>query len=505
MTSAVLWLFAAVLAEATGVWLLAATVGWVGSSLYAENEISWVVFALLLGAFAVVRACAGVTGGLFGARVGTAYRRRAQLAAMSASPDAVRAIGPGAAVMKALDVESVGEMLARASAGWILGFFEIVAAFVVITVFALPTSMVLMLAAVILVLSTLVTLLVRTRRDWRASRLEITARTMEGLLGLETTHVLDEPHLAADELARRIDRYGLLSARMDQVAVGMAALPGVTLLALLLPLFASPDVGPARSAMIIAISVLATSGIARLALVSADAVAAKDAADGMRALDDVRLAIGSEPLAAGVPRHVDPCLDGRGDRVLLRASQVMVEYAAGEGLTTPIDFIVQEGDRLLISAPSGFGKTTFGEVLAGERAPTSGEVQRREDIVVARVLQADDDHMFANSLLFNLVGGIEWPAGPDIHRRAQTLLDELGLTPLVESMPAGLAQPIGEGGWRLSSGERTRVSLASALLRRPDVLILDESIATLDGATRDLVLAACARHSKSTLLFAHWD
>ena len=70
-------------------------------------------------------------------------------------------------------------------------------------------------------------------------------------------------------------------------------------------------------------------------------------------------------------------------------------------------------------------------------------------------------------------------------------------------MPAGLAQPVGDGGWRLSTGERARISLARALLTQPDLLILDETTAPLDGTNRDLVLAAATAHSRATILIAH--
>jgi ABC-type multidrug transport system fused ATPase/permease subunit len=70
-------------------------------------------------------------------------------------------------------------------------------------------------------------------------------------------------------------------------------------------------------------------------------------------------------------------------------------------------------------------------------------------------------------------------------------------------MPAGLAQPVGDGGWRLSAGETARLCLARALAARPDVLILDETTASLDPLTRRQVIAAVDRTARAVMLISH--
>ena len=106
-------------------------------------------------------------------------------------------------------------------------------------------------------------------------------------------------------------------------------------------------------------------------------------------------------------------------------------------------------------------------------------------------------------LLFNVLCQRAWPPTSGDIDDAVQILDELGLGPLVDHMPAGLSQPIGDGGWRLSSGEAARVSLARALVRRPDVLILDETVAALDAAHGSRALEVAAAHSRATVLIAH--
>jgi ABC-type transport system involved in cytochrome bd biosynthesis fused ATPase/permease subunit len=70
-------------------------------------------------------------------------------------------------------------------------------------------------------------------------------------------------------------------------------------------------------------------------------------------------------------------------------------------------------------------------------------------------------------------------------------------------MPAGLQQMVGETGWQLSHGERSRLYIARALLQRADLLILDESFAALDPQTFEQTLAFVLERAPTVLVIAH--
>jgi ATP-binding cassette subfamily B protein len=70
-------------------------------------------------------------------------------------------------------------------------------------------------------------------------------------------------------------------------------------------------------------------------------------------------------------------------------------------------------------------------------------------------------------------------------------------------MPGGLMQMVGEGGWQLSHGEKSRVYLARALLQGAELIILDESFAALDPQTLQGALTAVMDAVPSLLLIAH--
>jgi len=79
----------------------------------------------------------------------------------------------------------------------------------------------------------------------------------------------------------------------------------------------------------------------------------------------------------------------------------------------------------------------------------------------------------------------------------------VGLGPLLERMPAGLQQQVGETGWRLSHGERSRLFIARSLLQQVEGRVLDESFAALDPETLDAVLAAVLARPQALIVIAH--
>jgi ABC-type transport system involved in cytochrome bd biosynthesis fused ATPase/permease subunit len=70
-------------------------------------------------------------------------------------------------------------------------------------------------------------------------------------------------------------------------------------------------------------------------------------------------------------------------------------------------------------------------------------------------------------------------------------------------MPAGLQQAVGETGWQLSHGERSRLFVARSLLQALQMRVLDESFAALDPETLDEVMGAVLRRPEALLVIAH--
>ena len=131
-----------------------------------------------------------------------------------------------------------------------------------------------------------------------------------------------------------------------------------------------------------------------------------------------------------------------------------------------------------------------------DRATLGTEAWRRR---IAAAPQFHENHLFNDTLAFNLLMGRRWPPTADDLQWAENVCERLGLGELIERMPAGLFQPVGEAGWQLSHGERSRIYMARALLQGADLVVLDESFAELDPDSLRRCLPQAAELSRSSL------
>ena len=123
--------------------------------------------------------------------------------------------------------------------------------------------------------------------------------------------------------------------------------------------------------------------------------------------------------------------------------------------------------------------------------------------LVATAPQFHENHLFSQPLAFNLLMGRAWPPSPaDLHE-ARQICDELGLGPLLSRMPSGMFTHVGETGWQLSHGERSRIYIARTLLQRAQVVLLDESFAALDPETLATTLRCVLRRVPTLFVIAH--
>jgi ATP-binding cassette subfamily B protein len=122
---------------------------------------------------------------------------------------------------------------------------------------------------------------------------------------------------------------------------------------------------------------------------------------------------------------------------------------------------------------------------------------------VAASPQFHNNHILTETLGFNLLMGRSWPPTRSDVEEAQAICHELGLDGLLQRMPSGLMQMVGEGGWQLSHGERSRIYIARSLLQNSELVILDESFAALDPETVTAALRCTVKRAKTLLVIAH--
>lgn len=191
---------------------------------------------------------------------------------------------------------------------------------------------------------------------------------------------------------------------------------------------------------------------------------------------------------------------------------VSFSYMAGE---TPVlrnvSFSIRPGESIGFVGPSGAGKTTLIDVLAGLLAPTSGSITadgrniyevagqwRRLLGYVPQAVYLTDDTLRRNIAFGQNDDQIDVDKLSSAIRLAQ--LDEI-----VACLPLGLETTLGDRGVRLSGGQRQRVGIARALYNDPAVLIFDEATSALDNETEHEVNNAIQtlKGKKTLLVIAH--
>ena len=200
---------------------------------------------------------------------------------------------------------------------------------------------------------------------------------------------------------------------------------------------------------------------------------------------------------------------------VLRARNLTFRYRPhGRAILRDVDLDIYAGDRLLLQGPSGGGKTTLAAMLAGLRPPETGLVMLRgfdqqnvESQVtprrVAMAPQFHENYIFNATFGFNLLLGRRWPPLPQDVSDALEICNELGLDELLARMPLGMNQIVGESGWQLSHGERSRVYIARVLVQNADLVILDESFGALDPENLRDALQTTLHRAKTLLVIAH--
>jgi ABC-type multidrug transport system fused ATPase/permease subunit len=184
---------------------------------------------------------------------------------------------------------------------------------------------------------------------------------------------------------------------------------------------------------------------------------------------------------------------------------------AGGGIER-LNLTIAPGTFLGVSGPTGAGKTTFADLLIGLLEPDSGEIAVGGTPIrgaaatawrdqVSYVVQ--DPYLFRDTIRRNLL----W-ANPQASEAAiWDALATAGVDAFVVGLPAGLDTVLGERGTLISGGERQRLCLARAVLRRPSLFVLDEATSAIDvPAERQIIQAMLAFKPRPTIvMIAHRD
>ncbi|HTM99220.1 MAG TPA: ABC transporter ATP-binding protein [Pedobacter sp.] len=177
-----------------------------------------------------------------------------------------------------------------------------------------------------------------------------------------------------------------------------------------------------------------------------------------------------------------------------------------------IYFNAKEGETIAFVGPSGSGKTTLVKLLVGLYQPVEGKVSYNQisgkdiDLNLLREkigFVTQDTQLFSGTIRENLQFVKPGASDEDCMR----VLHQAACQNLLARADKGLDTVIGEGGVKVSGGEKQRLSIARALLRNPDILVFDEATSSLDSLTEEEITTTIRDvselSSQITILIAH--
>ncbi len=186
--------------------------------------------------------------------------------------------------------------------------------------------------------------------------------------------------------------------------------------------------------------------------------------------------------------------------------------SASTDALTDINFIVKKGETVAFVGPSGSGKTTLVKLLVGLYPPKSGHIlynnHQNETIDFDQLREhigfvTQDTQLFSGTIRENLL--FVKPTASD--KECLDVLEKAAAQNLLQRADKGLDTIIGEGGVKVSGGEKQRLSIARALLRKPDVIVFDEATSALDSITEEeisrTIREVSANKEHITVLIAH--
>lgn len=490
------------------------TLAWV---LLAQATLAGPIDAALLVAWGLALLATVPVRGWFLSALGRAaigggalFKQTMLLGALRGDLDGARQSGVGEVVGRAMETEAFEALALNGATRLAVGGFETALGLVFAAQGAAGPGVAVTGLAVLALTGLLARQAFVVRGRWTRERLGMTGDLIERMLG-HRTRLAQQPmtdwHRGEDAaLARYVER----STRLDRLEGILTIAPHRLFVVLALTWVALSGSGDASALGHALVGILLAGG-------GLDGVAAGVVASSAAL---VARSVSAEVLAAAkrpdVPAAIQtfPVAEGRARPILVCSDVGFAHAGKPKPVLDGVDLTIRLGDRILIEGPSGGGKSTLASLMAGLRKPTRGllllhgldartwgDRAWRQRVVSAP--QFNDNHVLGGTFAFNALLGKGGEPFPEAVERATKLCLELGLGPVLERMPSGLFQPLGETGWQLSHGEKSRLYLARALLQDGDLVLLDESFGALDPASQALALETTLRHAKTLVVIAH--
>jgi ATP-binding cassette subfamily B protein len=485
--------------------------------LLGRIDRGWIVaWMLTLVSLIPFRLLASWLASLLAIDLGSVLKQRLLVGALKLEPEDARGQGAGQLLGQAMEAGAIESLGTVGGLRGVIAMLELFAAAMLLLLGAKDALLATLLATWTGLTLALAWRYWKRRRSWTQARLEMTHDLVEAMVGHRTRLAQQESARWHDGEDQTVERYAARARAMDRAGALLSGLIPRGWLALgalgLVPLLSG---GTTPSVVSLAVAVwgvlFAYNAFRFLANSLTHVVGAAVAWERVAPL--LRAAASRERPGSPIYTVANPAM--RPGRVLAEAIDLEYRYRdRGEPVLCDLSLQINAGDRILVEGPSGGGKSTLASLFAGLREPTSGllllggldrrtlgaEGWRRRVVLAP---QFHENHVLTGTVAFNALFGREWPGSLQDLEEAEAICRELALGPIVDRMPSGLFQMIGESGWQLSHGERSRLYIARALLQNADLVILDESLAALDPKTLTQAFECVLRRAKTAMIIAH--
>ncbi len=194
----------------------------------------------------------------------------------------------------------------------------------------------------------------------------------------------------------------------------------------------------------------------------------------------------------------------------IRFEHVSFHYQSNRQILHEVDFTIPAGHKIAVVGASGAGKSTLARLLfrfyevSGGAIKINGQDIRQvtqHSLREAIGIVPQDTVLFNNTLLYNLQYARPDASQADIEEAVRLAnIDEF-----IKRLPKGYDTVVGERGLKLSGGEKQRIAIARAVLKRPKILIFDEATSSLDSKSEQAIQTALAQvaENHTTLVIAH--
>jgi len=442
---------------------------------------------------------------------GTIFKQRLLFGAMHLKQDEIRNQGPGQFLGRIMESEAFESMAFDGGFYFIIFIIKIMISLSLLFIGSgLLISTVLILWIILCLIACVI--YYQNTNEWISHFRDMTNNMIERMVGYRTRIVQEKYQNWHDEEDIELNKYHQLSIKKDNITliINPIITRGWMLVSIICIYLCKPD---SIQNMIITLGgiIIAFQGIS--ILVNGIASFVKLLCSWQQFKHLLNSAKQYKDNIPEIPAKSELIYDK--SKPMLDIKDISYQYVKKSNFKLKVSSLeIFKGDRILLEGPSGGGKSTLSSILSGIRKIDQGMIflngqdqkligylKWRRNIVLSP--QFHENFVFTGSFAFNLLMGRTWPPDKKDMKETTDICYKLGLNELLEKMPEGFEQMIGESGWQLSHGEQSRLFIARALLQNPQLLIFDESFMPLDSDSFEKSLDCVLESDAAIIIVAH--